>query len=291
MTLKQLFAALLFGSVLIQLGLNCARAEPPYEITLEDEYGRRLPTYAHRGEWFAQGEQGQRYNVRITNRTPRRVEAVVTVDGRDVLSGMPGDFKSQRGYLIPAHGSVLIEGFRTSLSHVAAFRFTRPDNSYSSRMGTPENVGVIGAAFFPEAAPPPPVAQPQIPRSAPRERSASRSAPSSSGAGPSRRESAKGSAPAAAPSSPYAEERMADADTSNIGTEYGEQRYSAVSEVFFRRAHQTRPDRVLTVRYDDRDGLIARGILPRPKPRPYSGPRAFPVNRFAPPPPPYSYWN
>jgi hypothetical protein len=37
MTLRQLFITLFFGSVLIQVGLiQCAKAEPPYEITLED---------------------------------------------------------------------------------------------------------------------------------------------------------------------------------------------------------------------------------------------------------------
>jgi hypothetical protein len=83
----------------------------------------------------------------------------------------------------------------------------------------------------------------------------------------------------------YAE---AQDDTSNIGTEYGEETESQVREVSFVRARKT-PERVITLRYDDRDGLIARGILPRPEPRHARGPSAFPVNRFAPPPPPRSY--
>ncbi|MFT3924823.1 MAG: hypothetical protein QM778_19975 [Myxococcales bacterium] len=305
--LGHFFLALLLGALFIQVGLNCAKAEPPYEIVLEDEFGNRLPTYAHRGEWFAQGREGQRYNVRVVNNSGRRVEAVVTVDGRDVLSGQPGDFKSQRGYLVPAYGSVVIDGFRTSLSEVAAFRFTHPDNSYSSRMGTPENVGVVGAAFFPEREREP-VYRPQIPRRPyyepysgnshdSRRKSGSYDGLGSSGPGQGGggRAEAKPAAPSA--SAPAAEasarayrEQPAD-DESNIGTEYGEQQYSAVTEVAFTRARKS-PDRVLTVRYDDYEGLLARGVLPRPAPRPYAGPSAFPVNRFAPPPPPpRSYWN
>jgi hypothetical protein len=288
MTLKQFFIALFAGAVLIQVGLTtCAKAEPPYEVTLENEFGQRLPTYAHRGEWFALGREGQRYNVRVTNRTSQRVEAVVTVDGRDVLTGQPGDFKNQRGYLINAHDSVLIEGFRTSLEHVAAFRFTTPDDSYSARMGTPENVGVIGVALFPEATPPRVVRRPMIPREAEAPRG---QAPAEGTGGGGRAEAKRSRGAAPMPSAPAAES-YADESASNIGTEYGEQRYSAVNEVPFRRARPQQPERVLLVRYDDREGLIARGILPRPAPRPYRGPSAFPVNRFAPPPPPRSYWN
>ncbi len=301
--LGHFFLALVVGAAFVQLGLNCAKAEPAYEIVLEDEFGNRLPTYPHRGEVFAQGREGQRYNVRIVNHSSRRVEAVVTVDGRDVLSGQAGNYKTQRGYLVPAHGSVVIDGFRTSLSEVAAFRFTSPANSYSSRMGTPENVGVIGAAFFSERAREP-VYRPQIPArpSPPKSSSESRrqhgdldrqGLGSSGRAESGVRAEAKPSAPRAAESAPsrsYAPRDRAVDDTSNIGTEYGEQRYSAVTEVPFQRARKS-PDRVLTMRYDDYEGLLARGVLPRPTPRPYAGPSAFPVNRFAPPPPPRSYWN
>ncbi|HEX6241972.1 MAG TPA: hypothetical protein VFZ61_13780 [Polyangiales bacterium] len=307
MTLKQFFFALCLGAIVIQAGLTCARAEPPYEVVLEDEFGNSLPAYNHRGDRFALGRDGQRYNVRIYNRGGRRVEAVVSVDGRDVLSGMPGDFKQQRGYIVPAYGSVLIDGFRTSLSSVAAFRFTSPDDSYSARMGTPENVGVIGAAFFSEAAPPPPPPAPkQIPyrRPVPYGSTDKYEGPGGGGLGTRGRASAPApttEAPAAqsapaesrrksgAARDSYAEAERSD-DTSNIGTQYGEETYSHVSEVSFVRAHRSSPDRVVTLRYDDRDGLVARGILPRPLPRHARGPSAFPVNRFAPPPPPRPYY-
>jgi len=48
------------------------------------------------------------------------------------------------------YGTVVVDGFRRSLDETAAFRFSRPSSSYSARMGTPENVGVIGVAFFSE---------------------------------------------------------------------------------------------------------------------------------------------
>jgi len=282
----------------------------PYSITLEDAYCNHLRTFHHKGEVFALGHYGDRYNIRVTNHTSRRVEAVVSVDGRDVISGQKGDYENQRGYLVDAYDSVLIEGFRTSMHGVAAFRFTNPADSYSSRMGTPENVGVVGAAFFPERHHRP-VARPrpkQLPRS---ERSTSkgrgerrRNAPAappaelrdSYGAGSSASGSAEGSvgqAEASRRSYDYdAAEAAPDDDTSNIGTEYGEHRHSDVREVTFVRESARRPHHVLTLRYDDAQGLLARGIeiYPRqrhyPEPHQPHGPEAFPMSRFAPPPPP-----
>jgi hypothetical protein len=312
MSLKQFFLALVLAAITIQTGLTCARAEPAYDVVLEDEFGNPLPAYAQRGDHFAMGRDGQRYNVRIHNRSGQRVEAVVSVDGRDVLSGMPGDFKHQRGYIVPAYGSVLIDGFRTSLSSVAAFRFSNPDDSYSSRMGTPENVGVIGAAFFSEVAPLPPPPPKQVPYRYPqpipyggdkyegkgsgggglgtRGRDSAPAAPSASAPSTERRSAEPSRKSGAARDSYAAEAESGYDDSSNIGTQYGEHTYSQVSEVSFVRARNGRPDRVMTVRYDDYDGLVARGILPRPQPRHARGPSAFPVNRFAPPPPPRPYY-
>jgi len=128
----------------------------PYSVQVEDAHGRPLRSFRYQGQLFVLGNYGDRYVIRVTNHTARRVEAVVSVDGRDVLSGKPGDYQQQRGYLVGPHDSVRIEGFRKDLGSVAAFRFTTPSDAYSSRMGTPENVGVIGAAFFPHRRTPPP---------------------------------------------------------------------------------------------------------------------------------------
>jgi hypothetical protein len=51
------------------------------------------------------------------------------------------------------------------------------------------------------------------------------------------------------------------------------------------RANATSPSAILTVRYDDVDGLRARGIEPYPqRPIAHASPDPFPRNRFAPPP-------
>jgi len=331
-TLRYLLAALVIPVLYFAFGA-CAEARPPlwrpspppppYSFTVEDENGNALPTFRQGGRTFLLGEPGLRYNIRVRNPTAQRVEAVVSVDGRDAVSGDPGDYVSGRGYVIPPYGSVLVDGFRRSFAEVATFRFTSPEDSYSARMGTPQNVGVIGVAFFPERVrrppPPPPIARRPMPRPVPYDsydspsydgRGASNdkaapaptmqhpravppraSAPASEGAGagearrdraPAKRDSAQG-----APS----DDLGGSGSVNNLGTEFGETRESVVSSVSFERASPTHPALLTTLRYDDADGLSARGIdlsvlgYYYRRPPMNDEPQAFPVSHFAQPPP------
>lgn len=129
-----------------------AATDGGYRVSLVNEWGGGLPTYGRGSETWIEGVLGQRYQVRVDNPTGRRVEAVVTVDGRDVISGAPGGLEA-RGYVIEPWGHVIIDGFRTSNSGVATFRFTTPGDSYAGRVGGGANIGVIGVAVFEENAP------------------------------------------------------------------------------------------------------------------------------------------
>lgn len=122
-------------------------------IALNDEYGNPLPAFFAGGRTYAIGEAGQRYTVVVTNESGVRVEAVASVDGLDVLDGQSASF-DKRGYLVPAWGSVEIEGFRQTSDHVAAFRFGSVRDSYAARTGSDRNVGIVGVAIFaPRSAP------------------------------------------------------------------------------------------------------------------------------------------
>ena len=269
------------------LGPDLAHAARPsarggYSIQIEDAFGRTLPTFGHRGATYVLGEYDSRYNVRVHNHTGRRVEAVVTVDGRDAISGAVGDFARQRGYIVPAHGSVLVEGFRQSHSAVAAFRFTPPGDSYSGRMGTPQHTGVVGVAIFKERH------RRRVAKAVPRPRprrdhlrapppdlddasGAAEATPSPKRKRAGRSQSGLGGADYARPES-----------RQNLGTRYGESRHSPVVEVPFQRARSRRPNQILAVYYDDASGLASRGISVYPR---YSStPNPFP-QQFAPPPP------
>jgi hypothetical protein len=316
------------AAVAVLLVGGSSNAEPPYwdswgapySVALENENGSTLRSFRHAGDTFYLGTDGERYRVRISNHSGERVEAVLSVDGRDAISGRVGDYADQRGYIVPPHGSIVVDGFRQNLDSVARFRFTDPSSSYSSRMGTPQNVGVIGVAFFRERSHPPrrPYAyrredpwddwrSDRFSEEAPRRRAPSGSAPSPSSpraadksapstqseSAPSRKSSA--SAGEADPYGPYRHDapwrrEYRDDDyrpRGRLGTEYGESGWSPVSEVPFQRQNSTRPDSITTLRYDDEEGLRSRGIevYRRPYwPSPVD-PEPFPRSRYAPPPP------
>ena len=118
-------------------------------IALTDESGNSLPGFAAPGRAYVVGQAGQRYNIHISNHTAGRYEVLASVDGLDVIDGRPASY-AKRGYIVPPHGSLTIDGFRTSDDSVAAFRFGAVRDSYASRTGDDRNVGVVGFAFFAE---------------------------------------------------------------------------------------------------------------------------------------------
>lgn len=265
-------------------------------ITLENVYGQVLPSYWHHGRLYVEGQLGEGYHIRLTNHSGERVEAVVSVDGRDVISGDLANYRKHRGYVIEPYGQVVIEGFRQSLDYVAAFRFSDRSASYSARRGTPQHVGVVGLAVFkeyqPRPAPQPPrplqkqtyrpydedarygwneAEESQAPAS--RDRAAGEMKRTESTAGSSRSDSFYAPPP----------------QVHQLGTEYGASQYSAVREVTFKRKSR-RPDSLLTVYYDSHEGLRAQGVIVDPPPYVwqypyYTEPKPFPDTRFAPPPP------
>jgi hypothetical protein len=268
-------------------------------VQLETEEGATLPTFLSGGQAFVLGSWGQRYNIRVSNLGPGRVEVVVAVDGRDAVSGQVTDLVRHRGYVIPGHGTLRVEGFRNSLESVAAFRFTDPSDGYSARMGTPQQQGMISVAVYPERTPTPgPIAMPDEPPWWRRGRGIddAEQAPAP-GAAPRQAEKraspATGATRADQATAPWRERR--EPQGGNLGTQFGETRFSHVVEVDFERLRPTQPSQRITVRYDDAAGLEARGIQLGPRPQPHAFwpplPVAPPPHReFAQPPPPPDPW-
>ena len=125
-------------------------ANGAFTVGLRDESGRFLGGYAANGKEFAVGEAGQRYTIVLKNDTDLRFEAVVSVDGLDVMDGRTASF-AKRGYIVDAHRELEVDGFRQSTETVAAFRFGSVKSSYANQKhGDTRNVGVIGVALFHE---------------------------------------------------------------------------------------------------------------------------------------------
>ncbi len=176
MTLRNAMTCLFGIGSLVAAATSCAAASLPPGAPLRDRSGAYevevlvdgvpAPTYAHDGETYVMGQLGARYTLRVHNHSGRRVEAVVSVDGRDVIDGKPAELRNKRGYLVPAYGQVDIDGWRISRAQAAAFRFSTVPESYAARTGNAREVGVIGVAVFPERyvpPPPPPIARRPLP--------------------------------------------------------------------------------------------------------------------------------
>ena len=250
----------------------------PVSLVVESTGGAPLPTYALGDALFVEGRDGVGYTLRLTNHTPERYEAVVTVDGRDVISGALGKPAKQRGYVLGPYESIVIDGYRRSLDEVASFYFSPVYDSYSARRGSAEHTGVIGVALFAEKqrkSDPKPLtrrASPPVPEPFPAAGAAEKSTRTHD------------SAPMAAD-----EAAMAPEAEDHLGTGYGASAYSPVYETEFQRRRRARPDAVLTIYYDSFEGLQARGIIPRRVDPydPYVEPRYEPEPtdpRFAPEP-------
>ncbi|MBA3464195.1 MAG: hypothetical protein H0T46_29845 [Deltaproteobacteria bacterium] len=295
------------------LAIAPAKVRAPYDVQILRESGDVLPTYAFKDRFYVQGNANERYIIRILNPTPNRIEAVVSVDGLDVVDGENGDLR-KRGYVVPPYGETRIEGFRTSSADVATFRFSSVVESYAGKKGKARNVGVVAVALFEEQPGAqiivPEVVQPQYrppydyegdldfdssrpsnrgnrdvakvdrapSKSGEAKRSIAPSAPPPSTTGATSSAPRGGSAGAGARRS-FGDDGAADMEEympaprqeqqqrgrMGLGTEFGEQRYSAATFTKFVRA-AGRPVAIAELRYNDAAGLTALGILATPLP-------------------------
>ncbi len=230
--------------------------------------GRVLPIYSHEGRRYVIGKPGNEYAIRVRNGGSERALAVMSVDGVNLITGDTAA-PSQSGYVLDAHGSFEIAGWRTSQSRTAAFFFTTLANSYATRTGRPDNVGVIGVAVFRER----PRVVLQFDGKLERQRAALDEAdrPASPSASPSSRERADSGA--------MAEKK------SQIGTGYGRSETSYAQYTDFQRASDT-PSETIAIYYDSYENLLAQGVPVGRTPIARARPEPFPDNgRFVPPPP------
>jgi len=259
---------------------TAAHAMPPSAVTI-DVYdrtqGETLAIHPLDSQRYVVGTPGHEYAIRIRNETSRRILAVTSVDGVNVVTGETAA-PEQSGYVIEAGGSVEIAGWRRSLERTSAFYFTDLGDSYAARTGRPRNVGVIGVAVFHE------LVRPMI-SSFLRDKVL---AHENEGDPRVRAERADAAAPAA-PAQDAAGEtgRLAASEprqmlSNKLGTGFGRDEASLVQRVRFERATSA-PAESISIQYDRRDNLIAMGVLPRPR-YAQQTPDPIPAMRFVPAP-------
>ena len=214
--------------------------------------GTSLPVYRHHGRRYVAGQPGNEYAIRIRNNTGGRVLAVVSVDGVNAVTGESAS-PDQSGYVLEPGGYVNIQGWRKDLDRTAAFYFSDPGDSYASRTGRPKDLGVIGVALFRER-------EYERPALLSRERRSAMPSPQA----PAEADAAGDSGARSEASSP---EYAAAARVPSLGTGHGRGEYSPVERVGFERA-SSRPDEIVSIRYERRETLVAMGVLPEPRDRP-----------------------
>ena len=193
--------------------------------------------------------------MRIRNRQRDDVLGVISVDGVNVVTGETA-VAQQSGYVLAPYRQFDISGWRKNLASTAAFYFTSLPDSYAARTRRPDNVGVIGVAFYRKKEEPAPVAQP---------------APFASGQFSRKAEAPAAGASAEAQNAPRAAER-----DDRLGTGHGRIEASQTRYVGFERA-TNEPGETVTIYYDSYRNLLARGIIPpqvpprRPAPNPFPG--------------------
>ncbi len=268
------------------------------DVTVTDRStGATLPVHYHRGEYWVAGTPGAKYAIDIRNASGRRLLAVTSVDGVNVVSGETANVQ-QTGYVFGAYQRYDITGWRKSNSDVAAFEFTASPNSYAERTGRPRDVGVIGVALFPERAPV--QVQPVVPyHSRARRYDESANAPrpptpAPGAAAPSAADAEKSAAPSGDLASESRSEskdsmakRAAPQAAPKLGTGHGERESSYVNHTAFER-ESSAPAEVIRIRYDSYANLLASGVIAAPRPvQPRPNPFPDSAVGYAPDPPWY----
>jgi hypothetical protein len=238
------------------IGLAALASAPSFavgklaDVSVTDrDSGATLTAYLHRGEYWIAGRPGARYAINIRNLQGRRLLAVTSVDGVNVITGDTAR-SDQNGYVFEPWVGYDIAGWRKSDAQVAAFVFTAIPQSYAARTGRPDNVGVIGVALFRER---------EAPQRAERTREFAPPSPAPAAGASNKAQQAESAARAPSPS---------------LGTGHGQRESSVVTQVEFVRA-QSAPEEVIRIRYDSRANLVAMGVIRDNPPAP-RGPQAFP---------------
>ena len=309
--MKQLMWALALSAAIGSLTTPALAVGKLADVTVTDRStGATLPLHYHRGEYWVAGVPGAKYAIDVRNASGRRVLAVTSVDGVNVVSGETAS-TAQTGYVLGAYQRYGITGWRKSNSDVAAFEFTASPNSYAERTGRPRDVGVIGVALFRERAPvqvqpiyPPTYQQPHDRSGLERYKDSESNAasatvrPTAPVAAPAARaaDAAKAESASGAPYEPSNDSMAKRAapqsaqivqPTAKLGTGHGERENSVVTNTQFER-ESTSPAEVIRIRYDSYANLLAMGVIPAPRPlQPRPNPFPDAAVGYAPDPPPW----
>jgi len=270
-------------------------------------HGRPVREYHHNSEIWIEGRKGSDFTLRIANLTAKRVLGVPVIDGLSVMNGEEASYDSG-GYVLNPFQFMEIPGWRLDNDKVASFRFNKTGKSYAGKTGKPQNIGVIGCAFFEEKQPEikiryegTPIGCKGISNPGVRSRSFLRGqslgtpisdcnmdwSPSSnySHSAGGMQTNCSGEVERGGEIREDSGQIMNSAVSPSLGTEFGAEMGHRVVTTTFQKAHD-KPDVEMTIHYGDREELTQRGVDLEQKPVTAHRPSAFPKEETGCKPPP-----
>lgn len=262
--------------------------------------GRILQEHYHQGARYIEAPPAGDYVVRITNDSPARRMAVLSVDGINAINGADGSFDGP-GYVLDPWASIDVPGWHRDNKEVASFSFREQSDSYASQTGRgTRNVGIVGIAVFDEKVRLAPLIVeehhhhhvpwpwPKVgPRPRPRPHTfwGAGGDPLRAGVTLSANEvhRAYGTSMGDTVTNCSTVENSASQGAVDVGTAYGSARVFHTTSVDFERATAA-PAEVITLRYATRDRLKSWGVQVD-APQAPAQPQAFPLSQGCPPPP------
>ncbi len=121
------------------------------EVSIETTNGRPMRSYSHEGKTFVESYENSVYQIRVKNKTDRRMKAVISVDSLNIVNGKPAsNDPAETGYIIGADEEQVFKGFRVDDDNVAAFTFVKREKSYATEKGEGQGNGVIAVRAYEE---------------------------------------------------------------------------------------------------------------------------------------------
>jgi len=95
--------------------------------------GRPVREFFHKDRFLIESRDGTEYTLKLKNHSHKRIMAVVSVDGIDVLKGKSAA-EAESGYIVNAFSTTEIKGYRIDDNNVAIFKFSDGKKSYATEV-------------------------------------------------------------------------------------------------------------------------------------------------------------
>lgn len=233
--------------------------------------GRPIPIYNDaQGRKWIEAREGTKFEVKVENDNYTRFLAVISVDGLNVINAKHEDPKKAPGYIVDSKSSISIPGWLVDENKTREFVFTEKGTAYANKIGADaSNIGVIGCAVFREKISWLPYTTTTYNWYYPNYKWGDTTITGDL----VYRDTAFTDSISSETYSVFNSPTSSEIKTTSLGVGSGEKvNYQTTTSTFERMEN---PETVLEIFYDDRQGLLDRGIILEEKPLP----RAFPVGQ------------